>query len=119
MSQTPRLIATDLDGTLLRPDRTVSPRTAEVLKRISAGGTGVVLVTGRPIRWLRLVYDQLAEAVPAICANGAVVYDPVRDEVLRADPLAPELLAEVARRLRAEVPDVSLSLIHISGPRDS
>jgi Cof subfamily protein (haloacid dehalogenase superfamily) len=110
MAETPHLIATDLDGTLLREDRTVSPRTAGILQRISAGGTPVVLVTGRPIRWLRLVYDQLAEAVPAICANGAVVYDPVRDEVLRADPLAPELLAEVARRLRAEVPDVSFAV---------
>ncbi|MEV4197369.1 HAD family hydrolase [Micromonospora globbae] len=110
MGETPRLVATDIDGTLLRDDRTVSPRTAEVLARISARGTPVVLVTGRPIRWMKLVYEQLAEPLPAICANGAVVYDPVGDEVLRADPLAPELLAEVARRLRAEVPGVSFAV---------
>ncbi|MGW4499266.1 HAD family hydrolase [Micromonospora sp. NPDC004336] len=110
MGEAPRLIATDIDGTLLRDDRSLSPHTADVLARISARGTPVVLVTGRPIRWLKLVYDQLAEPLPAICANGAVVYDPVADEVLRADPLAPELLAEVARRLRAEVPDVSFAV---------
>lgn len=110
MGEAPRLVATDIDGTLLRDDRTLSPRTAGVLARISAAGTPVVLVTGRPIRWLQLVYDQLAEPLPAICANGAVVYDPVADEVLRADPLAPELLAEVARRLRAAVPDVSFAV---------
>ncbi|MEU4476584.1 HAD family hydrolase [Micromonospora sp. NPDC023966] len=110
MGEAPRLVATDIDGTLLRDDRTLSPRTAAVLARISAAGTPVVLVTGRPIRWLQLVYDQLAEPLPAICANGAVVYDPVTDEVLRADPLAPELLAEVARRLRAEVPEVSFAV---------
>ncbi|SCL60891.1 hypothetical protein GA0070606_3350 [Micromonospora citrea] len=110
MGEAPRLIATDIDGTLLRDDRSLSPHTADVLARISAQGTPVVLVTGRPIRWLKLVYDQLAEPLPAICANGAVVYDPVADEVLRADPLAPELLAEVARRLRAEVPDVSFAV---------
>ncbi|MER7333406.1 MULTISPECIES: HAD family hydrolase [unclassified Micromonospora] len=110
MGEAPRLIATDIDGTLLRDDRTLSPHTADVLARISARGTPVVLVTGRPIRWLKLVYDQLAEPLPAICANGAVVYDPVADEVLRADPLAPELLAEVARRLRAEVPDISFAV---------
>lgn len=110
MGEAPRLVATDIDGTLLRDDRTLSPHTAEVLARISAAGTPVVLVTGRPIRWLQLVYDQLAEPLPAICANGAVVYDPVADEVLRADPLAPELLAEVARRLRAEVPEVSFAV---------
>ncbi|MDM4721766.1 HAD family hydrolase [Micromonospora sp. WMMA1363] len=110
MGEAPRLVATDIDGTLLRDDWTLSPRTAEVLARISARGTPVVLVTGRPIRWLKLVYDQLAEPLPAICANGAVVYDPAADEVLRADPLAPELLAEVARRLRAEVPGVSFAV---------
>ncbi len=110
MGEPPRLIATDIDGTLLSDDRTLSPRTAAVLARISARGTPVVLVTGRPIRWLKLVYDQLSEPLPAICANGAVVYDPVTDEVLRADPLAPELLAEVARRLRAEVPEVSFAV---------
>lgn len=110
MGEAPRLVATDIDGTLLRDDRTISPRTAGVLARITAAGTPVVLVTGRPIRWLPLVYDQLAEPLPAICANGAVVYDPVADEVLRADPLAPELLAEVARRLRAAVPEVSFAV---------
>ncbi|MFV2102251.1 HAD family hydrolase [Micromonospora sp. LOL_024] len=110
MDGTPRLIASDIDGTLLRDDHTLSARTAAVLARISARGTPVVLVTGRPIRWLKLVYDQLAAPLPAVCANGAVVYDPVADEVLRADPLAPELLAEVVRRLRAEVPEVSLAV---------
>ncbi|WBB65840.1 HAD family hydrolase [Micromonospora sp. WMMD812] len=110
MGETPRLVATDIDGTLLRDDRTLSPRTAGVLARIAARGTPVVLVTGRPIRWLRMVYEQLAEPLPAVCANGAVVYDPVNDEVLRADPLAPELLAEVARRLRAEVPGISFAV---------
>ncbi|RKN14621.1 HAD family phosphatase [Micromonospora musae] len=110
MEETPRLVATDIDGTLLREDRTVSPRTRSVLARIAASGTPVVLVTGRPVRWLKLVYEQLAEPLPAICANGAVVYDPAGDEVLRADPLAPELLAEVARRLRAEVPGVTFAV---------
>ncbi|MEU4770995.1 HAD family hydrolase [Micromonospora sp. NPDC023644] len=110
MGGAPRLIATDIDGTLLRDDRTLSPHTAEVLARLSARDTPVVLVTGRPIRWLKMVYEQLAEPLPAICANGAVVYDPVTDEVLRADPLAPQLLAEVARRLRAEVPEVSFAV---------
>ncbi|NBE82264.1 HAD family hydrolase [Micromonospora rubida] len=110
MGETPRLIATDIDGTLLGDDRTISPRTQDALARMSARGTPVVLVTGRPLRWLSLVYEQLAEPLPAICANGAVVYDPVTDEVMRADPLAPELLAEVARRLRAEVPGVSFAV---------
>ncbi|HEX5540907.1 MAG TPA: HAD family hydrolase [Micromonospora sp.] len=115
MGPQPRLIATDLDGTLLRGDNSVSPRTAAVLARLSAEGRQVVLATGRPIRWMQQVYDQLQEPVPAICANGAVIYDPVRDEVLRADPLSPDLLAQVARRLRAAVPGVSFAVEVVDG----
>jgi Cof subfamily protein (haloacid dehalogenase superfamily) len=110
MGRLPRLIATDLDGTLLRPDRTVSARTAHLLDRISAEGRRVVLVTGRPIRWLERVYDHLVSPLPAVCANGAVVYDPLGDQVLRADPLAPDVLFEVARRLREHVPEVSFAV---------
>ncbi|MGI5146591.1 HAD family hydrolase [Plantactinospora sp. CA-294935] len=110
MGRLPRLVATDLDGTLLRADKTVSPRTVETISRISAEGVGVVLVTGRPIRWLQHVYDQLGQPLPTVCANGAVVYDPVADQVLRADPLAPDLLAEVVQRLRAEVPGVTFAV---------
>jgi Cof subfamily protein (haloacid dehalogenase superfamily) len=110
MSALPRLVATDLDGTLLRSDGTVSTRTVRVLDRASAEGVGVILVTGRPIRWLRHVYDQLAAPLPAICANGAVVYDPHTDTVLRAEHLLPDLLAEIVRRLRAEVPGVNVAV---------
>jgi len=110
MGDLPRLVATDLDGTLVRQDRSLSPRTADVLARIAARGTLVVLVTGRPVRWLHQVYKQLHEPPPAVCANGAVVYDPATDQILRADPLAPELLAEVTRRLRAEVPGATFAV---------
>ncbi|ASW57257.1 haloacid dehalogenase [Plantactinospora sp. KBS50] len=104
MGRLPRLVATDIDGTLIHRDRTLTRRTADTLARLVDAGTHVVLVTGRPVRWLAVVYDQLAAPIPSVCANGAVVYDPVADAVLRTDPLTPQLLAEVARRLRAEVP---------------
>jgi hypothetical protein len=106
----PRLVATDIDGTLIRSDRTLSRRTADLLDRLTAEGTPVALVTGRPLRWLTQLYDQLREPLPAVCANGAVVYDPDTDEVLHATPLDCDLLVEVARRLRAAVPDVALAV---------
>jgi Cof subfamily protein (haloacid dehalogenase superfamily) len=106
----PRLVATDIDGTLIRTDGTLSARTIAALARISAAGAAVALVTGRPVRWLRQLYDQLPEPLPAVCANGAVVYDPETDEVLHTAPLQVEMLVEVARRLRDEVPDVALAV---------
>ncbi|WP_067509615.1 HAD family hydrolase [Actinoplanes sp. TFC3] len=105
-----RLVASDIDGTLVRSDRSLSPRTTEVLDRLHQQGVPTVLVTGRPVRWLRDLYEQMAEPLPAICANGAVVYDPERDEILRAAPMSVELLLDVAKRLREAVPDVTLAV---------
>jgi len=109
------LIATDLDGTLLRRDRTISSYTSSVLSRLDTADIPVVLVTGRPIRWLSRVYGQLSRPLPAVCANGAVVYDPVADRVLRANPLEPTALAEVTQRLRDEVPEVRLAVEILDG----
>jgi Cof subfamily protein (haloacid dehalogenase superfamily) len=105
-----RLVASDIDGTLIRTDGTLSPRTIEVLDQLYSRGVPTVLVTGRPVRWLRQLYDQMVEPLPAVCANGAVVYDPDTDEILRAAPLSVELLADVTRQLREAVPDVALAV---------
>jgi Cof subfamily protein (haloacid dehalogenase superfamily) len=102
-----RLVASDIDGTLIRSDGTLSPRTVQVLDSIPVPA---VVVTGRPVRWLRQLYDQMAEPLPAVCANGAVVYDPDTDEVLRAAPLDVDLLLEVTKRLREAVPDIALAV---------
>jgi hypothetical protein len=101
-----RLVATDLDGTLVRDDRTISAYTAGVLHRVADGGIALVLVTGRPIRWLHNVYEQLTVCPLAVCANGAAVYDPVADEIVHEAPLGPAAIAEACARLRAAVPGV-------------
>jgi hydroxymethylpyrimidine pyrophosphatase-like HAD family hydrolase len=103
---TTSLVATDLDGTLVRDDRTISAYSADVLRRVAADGIPLVLVTGRPIRWLHNVYDQLDIRPLAVCANGAVIYDPVRDEIVHEAPLTAEVLAEAGGRLRAAIPGV-------------
>jgi Cof subfamily protein (haloacid dehalogenase superfamily) len=102
-----RLVASDIDGTLIHTDGTLGGRTADVL---SALPVPAVLVTGRPVRWLRQLYDQMPDPLPAICANGAVVYDPDTDEILRAAPLSVDLLLDVTRRLREAVPDIALAV---------
>ena len=110
MGQPPRLIATDLDGTLLRRDGSISARSAEVIERLTAAGTHVALVTGRPLRWLAQVYEQLGAPLPTVGSNGAIVYDPTTDSVLRADPLPPDVLGQVCRRLRAEIPEITFAV---------
>jgi Cof subfamily protein (haloacid dehalogenase superfamily) len=105
-----RLVASDIDGTLIRGDGSLSKRTIRTIDRLHALGVPVVLVTGRPVRWLRQLYDQMDEPVPAVCANGAVVYDPDTDEVLIANPLSVDLLLDVTKKLRAAVPDIALAV---------
>jgi Cof subfamily protein (haloacid dehalogenase superfamily) len=105
-----RLVASDIDGTLIRGDGSLSPRTVSVIDRLHRLGVPVVLVTGRPVRWLKQLYDQMDEPVPAVCANGAVVYDPATDEVLVANPLSVDLLLDVTKKLREAVPDIALAV---------
>jgi Cof subfamily protein (haloacid dehalogenase superfamily) len=104
-----RLIATDLDGTLIgRADR-ISRRSAKVLAQAAAAGIAVVLVTGRPLRWVYPVYEDLDAGYPTICANGAVTYDPTSDTVLESHPLAPDVLADVCTRLATAVPEIAFA----------
>ena len=60
--QAPRLVATDVDGTLLGPDDHVPARAAAVINRLTSAGVGFVLVTGRPPRWIAPVRAELPVA---------------------------------------------------------
>jgi Cof subfamily protein (haloacid dehalogenase superfamily) len=71
----PRLIATDLDGTLLRDDQSVSARTVAALAAAEDAGIEVFFVTGRPARWMDVVSDHVHGHGLAICGNGAAVVD--------------------------------------------
>ena len=105
----PRLIATDLDGTLVGRDRVISRRSAKALAQADAAGIVVVLVTGRPLRWLSEAYEHLDTAYRTICANGAVEYDPATDAVTASRPLAPPVLSDVCTRLATAVPGIAFA----------
>lgn len=106
----PRLIATDLDGTLLRDDKTVSARTVAALAAAEDAGIEVFFVTGRPARWMDVVARHTARHGVAICANGAGVYDLHRDLLLAAYPLGEHAARTVVRALREAVPGTSFAL---------
>lgn len=105
-----RLVATDLDGTLLRPDGSVSPFTVDVLGRARAAELPVVFATGRPPRWMPSVVDVTGHLGAAICANGALVIDLVDGRVLERHPIAHDVLVEVVETLRSEVPGIAFAI---------
>ena len=101
-----RLLASDLDGTLLRSDNTVSQATRDALADAEAAGLIVAFVTGRPPRWLHEVAEATGHRGVAVSANGAVLYDLHTEKVVAEHPLPPHALAEVTNVLRAKIPQV-------------
>jgi Cof subfamily protein (haloacid dehalogenase superfamily) len=99
-----RLVASDLDGTLLLPDETVSDRTRAALAAAGAAGITVVLVSGRPPRSLGPIAARIGVGGVAICANGAIVWDLDAGTVLDSTPLAAELATRLVHGLRDAIP---------------
>ncbi|MBT2413455.1 Cof-type HAD-IIB family hydrolase [Streptomyces sp. ISL-12] len=104
----PRLIATDLDGTLLRDDKSVSPRTVAALAAAEEAGIEVFFVTGRPARWMDVVSDHVHGHGLAICGNGAAVVDlhggPGSHRFVKVRALARENALDTVRLLREAAP---------------
>ena len=92
-----RLLALDIDGTLLRSDKTVSPRTLGALRAAQEGGVKLVLVTGRRLPAARRAAAALGP-VDLVLHNGALVADGLPQEVM-ASPIVQEayLGVEAAR----------------------
>jgi len=81
-----RMIALDLDGTILDPEGRIRPRTIAALDFARARGLEVTLVTGRHHSVTRPYYEELGLSGPAICCNGTYVYDFLAGRVLSGEP---------------------------------
>jgi Cof subfamily protein (haloacid dehalogenase superfamily) len=97
----PKLVATDLDGTLLDSAGEVSPRTRAALNACWDAGIPVVGVTGRGPRLLDSVRDALDGRGIAVLAQGGYVVDLERDEVLRTVGLPRSQAMAVVERIEA------------------
>ncbi len=104
-----RLVATDLDGTVVRTDGTISARTVAALRRVEEAGATVVFVTGRPPRWMKPIAEQTGHTGLAICANGALVYDLHSEQVVERFELDVERAGEVVRLLREGLPGAAFA----------
>jgi Cof subfamily protein (haloacid dehalogenase superfamily) len=107
---TPRVVATDLDGTVIRSDGSISPRTRNALTAVADAGAMVVIVTGRPPRWLQGIADATGHHGLAICANGAIVWDLHDERVVSSYPLELNAVRDVVASLRAEIPELGFAV---------
>ncbi|MEU3751840.1 HAD family hydrolase [Streptomyces olivoreticuli] len=104
MSESPyRLIATDLDGTLLRSDDTVSERTRAALERVTAAGASHIIVTGRSVPWTKHILDSLDYQGLAVCGQGAQVYHAGEHRLLTSVTLDRQLAVLALAKIEAEV----------------
>lgn len=104
-----KLVATDLDGTLLRGDDTVSERTREALVAAGAAGAAHIVVTGRAVPWTRHILDDLGYKGIAVCGQGAQVYDAGAHRLLTSVTLDRKLAALALAKLEAEVGPLALA----------
>lgn len=111
----PRLVATDLDGTLVRTDGTVSPYTHDVIAELDARGVPVVFVTGRPLRWAEEVFEYVGAHGLAVVSNGALVWDVARDEVDLVREIPVDVGLDVCRLIREAVPGSAFAVETLAG----
>jgi Cof subfamily protein (haloacid dehalogenase superfamily) len=104
------LLATDLDGTLLRSDNTVSDNTRAALLDAAEAGLRIVLVTGRPTRWLWEVADAAGYLGVVVAANGAITFDLATATVLHEQLITPATLAATTSRLRERFPEIRFAV---------
>ena len=103
-------VVSDLDGTLLRSDGTLSPATVDMLGALGDRGVPLVVATARTPRAVqRIVGHRRLGTV--VCAHGAIVWDAGADEIVHDVCFAAPALTESLCRLRAAIPDVAVALL--------
>lgn len=110
-----RLVATDLDGTLLHTDGTVTDRTRAVIDALDRRGLLVVFVTGRPLRWMDALWRHVGDHGLAICSNGAVVYDVAGHRIAQVRPIPRDVGLAAADAIRAAVPGSAFAVERTDG----
>ncbi|MFC8074516.1 HAD family hydrolase [Streptomyces sp. NPDC057307] len=104
-----KLVATDLDGTLLRDDHTVSARTRDALAAATAAGAAHIIVTGRAVPWTRGILDDLGYDGLAVCGQGAQVYHAGEHRLLTSVTLDRQVAVLALAKIEAEVGPLALA----------
>lgn len=100
-----KMVATDLDGTLLRPDGSVSDRTARAVRAARQAGVHVVPVTGRPPHVTWDIIEQAGLGPLGVCSNGAALVDAGSGEVVESVTIGAEVAVAVVYEMRDLMPD--------------
>ncbi len=95
-----RLLAIDLDGTLLTPQKIITPRTYQALRQAISAGVTIVIATGQTLSVLQNVCADLPLSAPQIIENGAIIADIHSGDILHERLIPPEHILPVLEELR-------------------
>lgn len=109
------LVASDIDGTLLLNWKPISTATIDAIHRCQDAGIPFVLVTGRPMRWLAPIAEQIPDLGRVVCVNGAVVYDIASQSVVDAHTIDSRSLAEITAAVRVDHPEARFAYETLNG----
>ncbi|HYP97456.1 MAG TPA: HAD-IIB family hydrolase [Polyangiaceae bacterium] len=105
-----RLLALDLDGTLLRRDGSISASTLCALRAAQSRGLDLLFVTARPPRRVRAVSGVTDLCSVAICGDGSLLYDLKSDALLAEERLRSDHAALLVESLRTAIPEVAFAV---------
>ena len=108
-SRRPKLIATDLDGTIVPHVNPISKRTIDAFNRAHDLGVEIFFVTGRPPRWMGEITETFSMG-SAICCNGGIIYDLRAEKVLEKFQIPEKDLVTAVNELRRVVPSVTFAV---------
>lgn len=94
-----RLIAFDLDGTLLNQHKQILPASFTVLHQLQEMGYRIILVTGRSHVEAYDYYQKLSLTEPMICCNGSYLYHPAQQQILHSLPLTHSQAEKIVARI--------------------
>src|SRR3954462_14984313 len=95
-----KLVAIDLDGTLLDRSKKVSDRAATALKCLPSMGVKVVIASARPPRSVRAIYQELGLDTWQINYNGALIWDEPTQQPVFHRPMHARLVQMMIERSR-------------------
>lgn len=110
-----RLLAFDVDGTLLRSDGTLTTRTRDALRAADIAGWHVTLVTGRPLPYVLPLVRELAVGEFVVAANGATVAEVATNAVLYQASLPGHVVRAAVQAARRAVPGLRLAATTFRG----
>ena len=105
----PKLIASDLDGTIVAHYGDITQRTIDAFRKAHSMGIEIFFITGRPPRWMPEIKEAFGIG-KAVCGNGAMLYDLQNDKVLEEWLIDVDVQLEAVKRLRRAIPEISFAI---------